>query len=234
MKLICFPHAGGFSFYYNFFRRIDGVKKEDLFLYEYPGRGIKAKEQKAQSIMEIAENAAKEIVMFTEKDNFCIFGHSMGAFVAYETEGILERKYGKKAEKLIVSGQHPPKCFDPHHYSFSNTNDLDRYLMSLGGFPEEIRTNQEIFEALFGQCRYDIQLLQRYRPSENVIVSDTVVVCGDSDLEVGDTEHLRRWNESTENLMEIKIFSGTHFYMKEQEKDFLFYISNVIKGETNR
>ena len=33
-------------------------------------------------------------------------------------------------------------------------------------------------------------------------------------------------------LLEVKIFPGTHFYMREQEADFLHYIQKTIEGET--
>lgn len=33
------------------------------------------------------------------------------------------------------------------------------------------------------------------------------------------------------NLLEVKIFPGTHFYMREQEADFLHYIQQIIEGE---
>ena len=95
MKLICFPHAGGFAFYFNFIKQIETLAKEDVFLYEYPGRGYQAKEPSARSLMAIAQTAAARIADFVGDEPFCIFGHSMGAFVAYETEVLLEADYGK-------------------------------------------------------------------------------------------------------------------------------------------
>ena len=111
MKLICFPHAGGFAFYFNFLRQIKTLHKGDLYLYEYPGRGYQGKEPNAESLMAIAQTAAARIADFVGDEPFCIFGHSMGAFVAYETEVLLEADYGKQAARLILSGQHPPVCF---------------------------------------------------------------------------------------------------------------------------
>lgn len=141
MKLICFPHAGGFAFYFNFLRQIKTLHKEDLYLYEYPGRGYQGKEPNAESLMAIAQTAAEHITDFVGDEPFCIFGHSMGAFVAYETEALLEAHYGKQAARLILSGQHPPVCFQPHHYGFGSEEELNEYLMKLGGFPEEVQTN---------------------------------------------------------------------------------------------
>ena len=115
MKLICFPHAGGFAFYFNFLRQIKTLHKGDLYLYEYPGRGYQGKEPNAESLMAIAQTAAERITDFVGDEPFCIFGHSMGAFVAYETEALLEAHYGKQAARLILSGQHNPVCFQPHH-----------------------------------------------------------------------------------------------------------------------
>ena len=155
----------------------------------------------------------------------------MGAFVAYETEALLEAHYGKQAARLILSGQHPPVCFQPHHYGFGSEEELNEYLMKLGGFPEEVQTNLQMFQMLFTLCREDIRLLEQYRPTCNVVQAETVVLCGNDDAEVGDTEELTLWQESAPNLLEVKIFAGTHFYMREQEADFLHYIQQIIEGE---
>lgn len=231
MKLICFPHAGGFAFYFNFIKQIETLAKEDVFLYEYPGRGYRAKEPSAKSLMSIAQTAAARIADFVGGEPFCIFGHSMGAFVAYETEALLEAGYGKQAARLILSGQHPPVRFQPHHYGFGSEEELNGYLMKLGGFPEEVQTNRQMFQMLFTVCRDDIRLLEQYRPSCRVVQAETAVLCGDNDAEVGDTEELALWRENAPNLLEVKIFSGAHFYMREQEADFLHYIQQIIEGE---
>ena len=103
--------------------------------------------------------------------------------------------------------------------------------MKLGGFPEEVQTNLQMFQMLFTLCREDIRLLEQYRPTCNVVQAETVVLCGNDDAEVGDTEELTLWQESAPNLLEVKIFAGTHFYMREQEADFLHYIQQIIEGE---
>ena len=217
MKLICFPHAGGFAFYFNFIKQIETLAKEDVLLYEYPGRGYQAKEPHAESLMAIAQTAAVRIADFVGDEPFCIFGHSMGAFVAYETEVLLEGQYSKQANRLILSGQHPPVRFQPHHYGFGSEEELNRYLMHLGGFPEEVKTNLQMFQMLFTLCRDDIRLLEQYRPTCRVVQADT--------------EELVLWRDSAPNLLEVKIFPGTHFYIREQEADFLHYIQKTIEGE---
>ena len=207
MKLICFPHAGGFAFYFNFLWQIKTLHKEDLYLYEYPGRGYQGKEPNAESLMAIAQTAAERITDFVGDEPFCIFA------------------------RLILSGQHPPVCFQPHHYGFGSEEELNEYLMKLGGFPEEVQTNLQMFQMLFTLCREDIRLLEQYRPTCNVVQAETVVLCGNDDAEVGDTEELTLWQQSAPNLLEVKIFAGTHFYMREQEADFLHYIQQIIEGE---
>ncbi|MDY3014803.1 MAG: alpha/beta fold hydrolase [Evtepia sp.] len=231
MKLICFPHAGGFAFYFNFIKRIETLDKEDVFLYEYPGRGYRAREPGAKSLMDIAQKAAAHIADFVGDESFCIFGHSMGAFVAYETEVILEAEHGKQATRLILSGQHPPVCFQPRRYGFDSEEELNHYLMHLGGFPEEVKRNLEMFHTLFVLCWEDIRLLEQYRPTCDVVQAETVVLCGDDDAEVRDLEKLIQWRETTPNLLEVKVFPGAHFYMREQEADFLCYIQQTIEGE---
>ena len=65
-----------------------------------------------------------------------------------------------------------------------------------------------MFQMLFTLCREDIRLLEQYRPTCNVVQAETVVLCGNDDAEVGDTEELTLWQESAPNLLEVKIFAG--------------------------
>ncbi len=232
MKLICFPHAGGFSVYFHFLRKIPFLKKENIYLYDYPGRGARAREPAADSLLNIAEQAARSVASFVGDEEFCIFGHSMGAFVAYETEAYLEQQFGRQACRLIVSGQHAPVCFDHQHYMFATQEQADSYLKELGGFPEEIFEHRAFCEEFFALCRKDICLLQGYSPTCRVVQAPTSVVCGDSDIEVGDVSRLSQWSQSSALPVDITIFPGSHFYMKEQETDFLQYMSSQIGGTT--
>ena len=114
MKLICFPHAGGFAFYFNFIKQIETLAKEDVFLYEYPGRGYQAKEPSARSLMAIAQTAAARIADFVGDEPFCIFGHSMGAFVADAAikQMIEAGKAPKKATVVILGITFKENCPD--------------------------------------------------------------------------------------------------------------------------
>lgn len=230
MKLICFPHAGGFSFYYNFLKELENIEKKDILLFEYSGRGTKIKEPREKGIIEISKKAALEIASWVAKDEYIIFGHSMGAFVAYETEAILEKSYCMKAQCLIISGQYPPIYFNSEHYFFKSRTQLNKYLLKLTKFPKEIKENRQIYEILFKQCRDDILMLQHYSPTLTKLKAKAVVICGDNDIEINETEKLILWSENFEKLIEVKIFSGSHFYMKEKKDDFLTYLNKIIRG----
>ncbi len=82
MKLITLPFAGGTATYYNNWK-IYFYKKIELVSIELAGRGNRINKPVNQDINDMVENIF-DILIENINDEFMIFGHSMGALLAYE------------------------------------------------------------------------------------------------------------------------------------------------------
>lgn len=89
LNLLCFPYAGaGASVYYRWKEYFGN--KVMIYAIQLPGRENRISEPMYASVDEIMPDlleAVGEIV----KEKFILFGHSMGAKIAYELEKRLER-----------------------------------------------------------------------------------------------------------------------------------------------
>src|SRR3978361_134198 len=81
ITLFCLPFAGGSKYSLYFLKKVLPHNISCHFL-EYPGRGTRIKEDFAEGISELVDDAYIQIAPLLEKP-YAIYGHSMGAKAAY-------------------------------------------------------------------------------------------------------------------------------------------------------
>lgn len=229
MKLFCFPHAGGFANYYDFLRDAAYTGIDRTLVYEYPGRGLSYWLPEFQDFSQMTEGAVAWIRGNLDPgEPFALFGHSMGAFVAYEA-GQLLHGMGLTADIVYVSGQRPPCTVHPEYYQ-SDINAILPFLKRLGGVPEIIEENPEIAKFFFALTSKDLKLLQTYRPTippnqDRLPRGAIFYGIGDAELEGFD---LSLWNLNFLKIEEIRGFEGDHFYLKERREELVSRIDRWI------
>lgn len=88
LRLACFPHAGGSaSFFRSWSERLP--PDIDLLALQYPGREDRFNEAPATRLEDLADGAALALRDFADAP-LALFGHSLGAALAYETALRLE------------------------------------------------------------------------------------------------------------------------------------------------
>lgn len=107
MKLFCFPHAGGSSsIYLKWNNVIENTSKLEIIPLEYKGHGYRMDEDFYNDFDEMVGDMLKSVLdKLVLGDPFMIFGHSMGAYVAFKIANLLEKKTDLcKASFLIRQG----------------------------------------------------------------------------------------------------------------------------------
>src|SRR5947207_2161455 len=106
LRLVCFPHAGAGATAY---RSWPDLLPPDVELLSvcYPGRQDRFAEPFAPSVDALAAGVADALVPLTGGP-FALFGHSMGAMVAYEVAVRLEQAHGIVPRHLFLSGRRTP------------------------------------------------------------------------------------------------------------------------------
>ena len=89
MKLFCISQAGGSSFSYSPWQKMvpNGIELQPL---DISGHGMKLNKQLNKNIYENASELANDIFKsITKNEEYAIFGHSLGAILAYEVYFVL-------------------------------------------------------------------------------------------------------------------------------------------------
>src|ERR1022692_2431537 len=105
-RLVCFPHAGGSaSYYYPVAKRFS--PSIDVIALQYPGRQDRRPELCIRDIEVLADKITAQLLNLSSKPTV-LFGHSMGATLAFEVAWRMEHAGIDTPLRVIVSGRRAP------------------------------------------------------------------------------------------------------------------------------
>lgn len=104
-RLVCLPHAGGAASYYFSLSRALSPGVEVLAI-QYPGRQERQLERRRETVAELADEITEVIRPLADQPLY-LFGHSLGATVAFEVARRLEAADVKLAH-MFVSARRAP------------------------------------------------------------------------------------------------------------------------------
>lgn len=214
LNLLCFPYAGaGASVYYRWKEYFGN--KVMIYAIQLPGRENRISEPMYASVDEIMPDlleAVGEIV----KEKYILFGHSMGAKIAYELEKRLEQS-GIYARHLIVSGSRPPHIPEPNPICNLPKREFIRELTRFAGTPKEILGNEEMMNFFIPLLRADFEMDEKYLRKNKVKLECSInAFCGENDTEATETD-MQEWGEYTSDFA-LEVFAGDHFFIKSNAK----------------
>lgn len=220
MRLFCFPYAGGgASIYHDWLRLLP--KEIEVCPVQLPGRENRGMEAPISSLSEIVQAVTEEMKPLLNLP-FAIFGHSMGALLAYETARLLTKKYSKTPLHLFVSGHSAPHL--PHSgkqlHSLSD-QELIHELRMLRGTPEAVLQNDELMNLLLPRLRADFQVCETYDFIRSEPLSCPITALGGIEDDGTTEEALAAWKELTRMETEVHLFHGGHFFLHDEQKELV-------------
>ena len=183
----------------------------DLWLVQLPGRENRIREPLVSDFHEAA-TAADEALVNVEAP-YALFGHSMGALLAYEIARRRQESGGVPPVALFVSAHeapHLPARFPP--LAQSDDHEVVKELRALGGTPEELLASREALELFLPIVRADERICAtfRFRPGPRLRCSISAFG-GLEDYVTAD--HLRVWSAHTSGEFRLRLYPGGHFFI---------------------
>ena len=195
-----------------------------LIAAQYPGRGSRRREPVAAHLCQLAEEIVAALSEVTGP--VAVFGHSLGAFVGFETCWMLEAA-GQPPLMFFASGAVPVHEHEPYETSPSGLTDEEmlKFLNRYGRMAAGITAHPEIRQLALAACRADSTLAHDYTygPAQRLLTVPIIGLGGDADPVVP-VSVLRHWAELTSGSHGIHTFAGAHFY----HEDHLAAVSAVI------
>jgi surfactin synthase thioesterase subunit len=147
-----------------------------------------------------------------------LFGHSMGAVVAFEFARIAESR-GAAVEKLWASAAPAPCAVAAKPDLPTSHDDLLVDMTDFGGTDVELLADPEFAELLVTAMRADYAAINRYTCSPDIrIAADISALGAHGDLRV-DAAELELWQSHTEGAFDLDWYDGGHFYLDDHIDD---------------
>ncbi|HLN63006.1 MAG TPA: alpha/beta fold hydrolase [Symbiobacteriaceae bacterium] len=229
VRLFCFPYAGGGAAVFSHWPEVLG-RHAAVYALQLPGHWSRMAEQPVRRLFPLVRGIAEEMLAYVASP-FALFGHSMGALVAFELARLLRRKYGLCPTHLFVSGFRPPHLPDPHPalYRLPDCELLDR-LKTLGGTPNELLADSELLSMLLPVIRADLEVCGTYAYTDDVPLPCPITALGGVDDPLVQSEQMDQWQRHTSSFFRLHLFPGDHFYLLSARQRLLTTVSNALKG----
>jgi surfactin synthase thioesterase subunit len=211
VRLVCLPHAGGTATSFARWSTLFPPTVE-LLAVQYPGRQERHHEPHVEDIMRMAPPIADELAAGDDLP-IALFGHSMGAVVAFEVARRLEAG-GVRPVWLFPSGRPAP---GPHHGDIGHRDDesLLAEMREFNATDERLLGDEEIRALILRTMRSDFKAMDTYRYEPGAPLSCPVTaLTGDADTRVSHAD-AAAWERHTTGAFEVRTFPGGHFYLRE-------------------
>ncbi len=184
----------------------------------YPGRENLMRQPPITDLHQLA--AALKVAIEPLFDRpFVFFGHSMGAWVAFELARQLQTTTVSGPAVLFVSARRAPQVPE-RHSQLHNLNDdelVDGIQNRFGGIPDEVRAEPELLKMMLPTLRADLQVLEAYEfQSDQMLECPIHAFGGDQDSQVTMAD-LDAWQERTTAEFDRQCLPGSHFFIHEAE-----------------
>jgi pyochelin biosynthesis protein PchC len=230
LRLVCFPHSGGGPGSYAAW--IDAVRRDvQLLGVRYPGREDRFHEPPAASVPDMGAAVAAELSRLDALP-CALFGHSLGALVAYETALAL-RDRGQPPAYLFVSGALPPARAGGGRTHLAGDDELWSTVRELGGIDHTLVEDAELRELLLPTLRADIAVHETYRPSPDSAALSCPVRCyhGIGDPLVSAAE-LAEWANVSTGPFTLRSRQGAHFHLSHNPAELVEDITDTLLPRT--
>lgn len=180
----------------------------DLIAVAYPGRELRAREPLLTRLKPLIDAIAADMRTLVEQP-LVFFGHSMGAFVAFEVARILEGHC-----QVIVSGACAPHMRSPDHLHLRPTHEIVAELTTLNGFPPEMLKSAELMQYFVPILHADLAACETHKFDLRPLPTFALTACAGRDDPRAGVEQVAAWKRYASSF-ELHEFDGDHFFIRQ-------------------
>ncbi|MFJ7261262.1 thioesterase II family protein [Streptomyces globosus] len=229
-RLFCFPFAGGGAGAFRSWAAHLADVAEVLPVL-LPGRDERHREPLATDLDDLAGRMADDLADWC-RPPYALYGHSMGAQLAYRFVHALADRGAPLPGLLVVAAHrapHQPPML-PLSYSLPRDGLVER-LREFGATPAPVLDNEGILDFFLPIIRADFALSElspEYGYDRPLPVP--VLALGGVDDPLVTEDQVRAWSLHTTSRFQAQMFPGSHFFQAENEQ----LVMDLLRSELRR
>lgn len=231
-RLVCLPHAGGSApFYFPVSRAL--TPDIEVLAVQYPGRQDRRHEPFLTTVDALADRIA-DLLRGRDDLPLALFGHSMGAMIAFEVARRLEAA-GTAVDTLFVSGRRAPSRHRDENVHIRTDDGVIDELRRLSGTEMDLLGDDEVVRMILPVVRNDYRAVETYRYQPGPPLAAPVVAFTGTADPVASVDEVRSWGEHTSAGFELVPLDGGHFFLTRHQDVILRYLTDrlVDKGRAH-
>jgi medium-chain acyl-[acyl-carrier-protein] hydrolase len=219
-RLFCFPYAGAGAAIFRLWP--DHLANDiEMCLPCLPGRDARVDESPALDMIPLVANLAHEMLPLLSVP-YALFGHSMGAFIAFDLAHKLSG-LGHPPAHLFVAAQRGPKLPYPGQpiYMLPDDQLLAGILARYDNIPRAVLDDAGFRTVFLRIFRADFTLVENYTYRASGLIHCPVTVFGGTDDRGISREQLEAWSGETTGRFRCRMLPGGHFFLNDARKELL-------------
>jgi medium-chain acyl-[acyl-carrier-protein] hydrolase len=207
--LLCVPHGGAGAMAFAPWRKL--LPPEiGLRAVQPPGREARFREPSYRDVSSFVRDLLPSVVALADRP-IAIFGHSLGAIVAFELVREM-RRAGLAPSHLHVSGRWAPHIvFKKPRIAELSDEALVALLRGLGGTPADLLDDPDLRALFLPPLRADLEMNERYEYLEEDPLDVPITAYAAVDDERVRNEDVAEWSLHTTGQFELVTVEGGHF-----------------------
>lgn len=225
LTLFCFPCAGASATSYLRWRRLapNWLRIEPV---EPPGRGARIDEALLSDYVAVVGDLMQRIL--PQATGPCaLFGHSMGALLAYGCAVRLVRLGAPPPRALAVAAAAAPTRRPPPADRRKTDGELIADLRRFNAVPEEIFADAGMLRMTLDVLSADYAVCDSFARDSRPLLNTPIMIYGGLD-DTLDESDLSEWRAQSLAPSSLTMFDGGHFFIREQETSFVRRMTNDI------
>lgn len=219
LRLFCFAHAGGSATDFMPWQA-QAAPHVEVCGIQLPGRGARWSEEPRMAMPVLVETIAHVIASHAEIP-FALFGHSLGAILAFEVARYCQSHGLPAPVRLLVSGSSAPCHFGGHQWHALADDELIEVLKQLNGTPAEFLEHKELMQLVLPMLRADFELVSSYAYREGARLDMPITALAGTADEHVQLDTLSGWEGETHGAYDQHQFAGGHFFIRERSDEVL-------------